>query len=423
MGTKRRRKRRKTKLNARVGWVFTIIAVLMFFVYNIISTLNAAVIKTGYVDIGRIVNAGEKKAVLIRKEQTISIPREGYVEYIVSDGERVRAGTHIAEMKSGYDIDDLQENLRLINYKLQQNTDASAQENINSIINKKNVELQALYADLQKRIFSGETEYLASLKEQIVLLNEQKRFLQESTEGTPLTKEELQKEKESLLAQINGSNYFIKTPMTGVVVAYSDGYEDTFTFENRNKITVSEIEKVKDKNLVDVKQKILAGHPIGKVVYNFHYYFACQVEKEDIKHIVSEQPVKIYVEDQEVTAYLEDFHKGNDGKFLGLFRVEDETFRFYEKRCHRIKVEYDDRQGLKIPKSAIFQNENKEEGVYVVDETGTASFRKLKEKLTEDNEYVVCRYSPRDLKKNDEVNLYDRIVLNPSSVKEGQKVR
>lgn len=67
MGTKRRRKRRKTKLNARVGWVFTIIAVLMFFVYNIISTLNAAVIKTGYVDVGRIVNAGEKKSCLDTK--------------------------------------------------------------------------------------------------------------------------------------------------------------------------------------------------------------------------------------------------------------------------------------------------------------------------------------------------------------------
>ncbi|MDO4793593.1 MAG: HlyD family efflux transporter periplasmic adaptor subunit [Filifactor alocis] len=420
---KRTKKRRKRRLRPRFGWRLALLAIIPFFVYNIFVSIRLISVRTEVVELGQILNAAEKKAVIIRDEEVISSPYEGFVEYIVSQGDRIRKGTDVAVIKSGYDTEDLHERLRLIDYKIQNYSGEDTSANIEAEINKKNLELQVLYADLQKRILAEEEEYLPSLKEEILKVNEEKKFLRETGRGGQKSLEELKNEKQMILSQLKGTSYRIKTPKSGVIVAYCDGYEGIFTFDNRNKLTVSEIEKVSDKNKVDLKKSVSKDDPIGKTVYNFKYYFACQVDKEDIEHIRSFQPVRIYVDSHELTGYLEDFHKGGDGKFLGLFCVEDETFRFYENRSYKIRVEYDNEKGLKIPRSALVKNSEGEEGVYVVDEAGTANFKKLSPILTQDDKYIVCRYRFGEEKQEEEIDLYDEIVVNPSGVYQGQRVK
>lgn len=410
-------------MRAQFGWRLAFLAVILFFIYNIFVWLRLISIRTEIVELGQVSNAAEKKAVIIRDETVITSPHEGFVEYIVNQGDRIRKGTDVALIKSGYDTEELHGRLRLIDYKIQNYSGEGNAENIDSEINKKNLELQVLYADLQKRILAEETEYLPSIKEEILKVNEEKKFLREMGREGKKSLEELKTEKETILSQLKGTSYRIKTPKSGVVLAYCDGYEEVFSFENRGKLTVSEIEKVSDRNKTDLKKSVSKGDPIGKTVYNFKYYFACQVDKEDIEHIHSLQPVRIYVNSEELTGYLEDFHKGGDGKFLGLFCVEDETFRFYENRSYKIRVEYDNEKGLKIPKSALVKNDEEEDGVYVVDEAGTANFRKLSPILTRDDKYVVCKYHFGGEKQGEEVNLYDEIVVNPSGVYQGQRVK
>ncbi len=420
---KRTKKRRRRRLRTQFGWRLAFLAVIPFFVYNIFVSIRLISVRTQIVELGQVLNAAEKKAVIIRDETVITSPYEGFVEYIINQGDRIRKGTDVAVIKSGYDTEELHGRLRLIDYKIQNYSGEDNTANIESEINKKNMELQVLYADLQKRILAEEEEYLPSLKEEILKINEEKKFLRETGRDGKKSLEELKLEKEGVLAQLKGTSYRIKTPKSGVVLAYCDGYEDVFTFENRNKLTVSEIEKVSDKNKTDLKKSVSKGDPIGKTVYNFKYYFACQVDKEDIQHIRSFQPVRIYVDSHELIGYLEDFHKGGDGKFLGLFCVEDETFRFYENRSYKIRVEYDNEKGLKIPRSALVKNDEGEEGVYIVDEAGTANFKKLSPVLTQDDKYIVCKYHFAGEKQEEEVNLYDEIVVNPSGVYQGQRVK
>ena len=301
---KRRNRRRKINFGAwnRVTWLLAGVSFVLFVLWNAWKGAVFASVEIGTIDVGQVISVADKKAVIIRKEQNILAPQEGYVDYIVPEGQRVCKGTNVAVMRSGYNIEDLQDNLRLIDYKLKEKQNVDVSKDLTMEINKRNLELQTLYADLQKRIFSGEEEYLESLKQEIISVNEQKKFLEDSVQGKNVTVEELKAQKQKLLSQINGNEYYIKAPMTGIVVAYSDGYEEKLTFENRNNLTVSEIHKIKDYDQVDLKKKILAKKPVGRVVYNFKYYFACQVDKEDIDHIVSEQPVTIYVDNQEITS-------------------------------------------------------------------------------------------------------------------------
>lgn len=416
-------KRRKRRLRSNFGWILASLSIAVFIVYNAVSVLNALSVKTETVQLGTVLNAAQKKAVIIRDETVISAPHEGYVEYLVSQGDRVRKGTDVAIVKSGYDRNELQEKLKLIDYKIRQYSGEESSVNIAEETNRRNMELQVLYADLQKRILAGEREYLHSLKEEVLRVNEEKKFLNEAKQKSKQSLDDLKTERKSLLQQMSGASYQVKAPAGGVVVAYHDGYEEKFHFKNRNSLTVSEVEKVKDQNTVDLKNRLDKGAPVGKVVYNFKYYFACQVDKEDIENIRSLHPVHIYIDNTVITGYLEDFHKGSDGKFLGLFCVEDEIFPFYEKRSYKIKVEYNQERGLKIAKSALVKNKQGEEGVYIIDETGTVLFKKLKSKLTEDASYIICHYDSRENRNNSEVNLYDEIVLNPSKVKEGQRLR
>ena len=75
------------------------------------------------------------------------------------------------------------EHLLLIDYKLKEKQNVDVSKDLTMEINKRNLELQTLYADLQKRIFSGEEEYLESLKQEIISVNEQKKFLEDSVQG------------------------------------------------------------------------------------------------------------------------------------------------------------------------------------------------------------------------------------------------
>ena len=204
---KRRNRRRKINFGAwnRATWLLAGVSFVLFVLWNAWKGAVFASVEIGTIDVGQVISVADKKAVIIRKEQNILAPQEGYVDYIVPEGQRVCKGTNVAVMRSGYNIEDLQDNLRLIDYKLKEKQNVDVSKDLTMEINKRNLELQTLYADLQKRIFSGEEEYLESLKQEIISVNEQKKFLEDSVQGKNVTVEELKAQKQKLLSQINGN--------------------------------------------------------------------------------------------------------------------------------------------------------------------------------------------------------------------------
>ncbi|MGL5439188.1 MAG: HlyD family efflux transporter periplasmic adaptor subunit [Filifactoraceae bacterium] len=399
--------------------IFAILGLMLYGVSNVARGLYAVSIGTEQIVLGTMVNAAEKNAVIVRSETPIYAASSGMVSYVHVDGEKVKENTVVAEVRGSEMTDSDRCRLRVIDAKIKelssnQNVAKTAEEEL-AIINQR---LDYLYKDIQGKVWSDDLTKMKAIKDEVILLNDKKRFIEESGSGAVRSIESLQEEKKTIINNLESSNSRVVAPITGLVVSYADGYESELSIENMKNLNVSDLTKYKDKSVVDLKGLVKSGDPIGKIVSNDKWYIICEVDKKDIQSIVAETQMNIYIEDMKIIAYLEDFQKGKDGKFIGFFRVDTDGFKFYEKRNFPVRLEYKYSEGILVPKHAITKNSAGRIGVFVIDEANVVRFKLIENIISEDEENYICRNEKTD----NGVSLYDKIISNPDRVKEGYKV-
>ena len=90
----KRRRRANTKFYIFIGAVAVVAAVILFFIFNM---------QTAEVETGTIPFETEVAAIVVRDEQVVSAQNYGKANYLVSEGERVEAGSPVMQAyKWGY---------------------------------------------------------------------------------------------------------------------------------------------------------------------------------------------------------------------------------------------------------------------------------------------------------------------------------
>lgn len=399
--------------------VVAILGLAIYGISNIARGFYSVSITTEQIVLGSMVNAAEKNIVIVRDEQPIYASSSGIVSYVYNEGEKARENATVAEVRGSEVADSYKYRLKIIDAKISEVMNnqvpvQSSQDELATI----NQRLDYLYAEVQNRLFTEDMSYVESIKDEIIMLNDKKRFIEENGSGVARSLEELESEKQEILENLKMSNSRVVAPITGLVVPYADGYESELSLDNMKNLTVTDLEKYKDKSVVNLKGAVNAGDPIGKMVKNDKWYIVCEVDKDDIQSIATESKMNIYIEDTKIAAYLENFEKGSDGKFIGFFRVETEGFKFYEKRNFPARLEYKYSEGILVPKHAITKNEAGRIGVFALDEANAAKFKLVENIISEDENNYICKNE----KSNTVVSLYDKIISDPNGIKEGQKV-
>ncbi|MGB5823128.1 MAG: HlyD family efflux transporter periplasmic adaptor subunit [Proteocatella sp.] len=420
---KKKNKKRKNRFDYnKLGIVTVVVCILVFVIYNVITMINVSSIKTIIVDIGEVSRTVQREMVIIKDEKVLYAPSDGYFELIYPEGERVKKGIAIAKTKNQSSNENYRYLIELIDSRIASLRNNSEQKSTEAELSKTNNRLDYLYREIQNRINTGDLEYIDILKKEIISLNNKKQYLVPLEDGHIKTVEELKVERSELENLLKSKNFLVYSNYIGVLTPYYDGYEDSLKIDKIRELSVSDIKKIKDRPPVDYSIPKIKGDALGRIVDNYKWYLACEITKEDIEYIQSEKPVYIYIEDKKIKAYLEDFYKGKDKKFVGYFRVEDENFKFYEKRKYMAGIEYQYLKGLKIPISALVEK-NQKMGVYVVDRTGTAIFKEIPKVESKNNEFFAIPYEATYKKDLTKVNLYDEIIINPKNVIEGRKVK
>lgn len=398
----------------------SVIIILAYFANNIITSINRQNIKTEIINFGNVETITEKDMVIVRNDKVMTSPSDAYYEIIYPEGERIKKGIAIAKTKTNGTFANYNYLIEILDTKIKnmnENNDSIVREEDVTKINNK---LEQLYKTVQNRIQNDEIDYVDKLKKELISINDEKQYFFFNEQR--LTKEELIAQKEKLISEKNSKNMIIYASQVGLISSYYDGLEEKFNIKNLKKLNVSDIKKVTEGSNIDYSQEIKKGKPVVVISENFRWYLICEILPNDIENIVSEKPIFIEIEDKRFRAYLEDFHKGADGKFLGYFRVEDEKFSFYEKRKVKAKIILQSSDGLAIPNSSIIEYEGKK-GVFVVERTGVAHFREIKNISAVDENFTGIEYSPSIEKNKNEVKLYDEVIINPNGIKEGQRVR
>lgn len=417
--TKKRRKRSRWNWNL-IFFTFFLFSVVLYFGESIYRSAQQKTIKTQMINFGKVESFTNKEMVIIRNDMVLEAPSDGYYELIYPEGERVKKGLPVAKSKNNDSNENYNYLIELLDNRIAALENNQVESTSESEINKINNRLEYLYRTAQSRIQSGEIEYVEKIKKEIVALNSKKKYYFPNEKTT--TKQDLKAERERLVQAKNNKNSIVYSSMVGLVSSYYDGHESEFSILNINNLTVSKLNKAQNAPSIDYSQVIKKGEPVAVVSENFKWYLACEVNEEDIEHIPSEKMIYIEIEDKRFTASLEDFYKGEDGKFVGYFRVEDERFAFFDKRKYDAKLIFQSSDGLAIPISAYTEYEG-QFGVFIVERTGVVRFEPIAELAAKNEKFVGLVYDSSNQKDGVGIGLYDEVVTNPKGMKAGDRIR
>lgn len=420
-----KRKKKKKSLRKKYKWDYILLTICfiigaIYYISSVIEASKREKIQTGTIDFGNVESYRDKSMVVIRNDKVLVAPSDGYYELIYPEGERVKKGLPVAKSKAYESAENYNYLIELIDNRISDLDDNGLEIESEAERNKINNRLEYLYRTAQSRIQNDEIEYVEKIKKEITALNDKKLYF--FPDEKTVSKEQLLEQKEQLLKEKNRKNSTVYSSTVGLVSSYYDGHESDLSILNIKNLTVTKLEKIKNVPGIDYSVQKKKGEPIAVISENFKWYLACEVEPEDIDHIASETPVYIEIEDKRFKAYLEDFYKGEDGKFVGYFRVEDNKFNYYEKRKFDARIIFQSSNGLAIPNQALIEYGGKQ-GVFIVDITGVAKFIEIEKFSAQNESFAGIDYDPSAQGQKNILKLYDEVILNPKGIEEGQRIK
>ena len=393
--------------------IVLLIILLMFF-YNIIKLIIHPT-DTFMIEKGSIYIEESNVGYIIRNE--VLLQGENYkngISQIKFEGERVAKGDHIFRYYSNNE-EKLVEKIAELDQKIQ----------------------EAL--EEQSGIFSGDIKLLdKQIEEKIKLtrntndlntINEYKKEINEymlkkakivgelSPSGSYLKK--LINQRSTYEQQLNSGSEYVNAIASGIVSYKVDGLENILTPDKFDNLSKEFLDKLKLKT----GQIIGSNNESAKIVNNFNCYIAVVLNSDEAQNAKLDSSVKLRLSNNnEINAKIEYIAKQDDNDIIIVFKIDEFVEELIDHRKISIDVIWSRSTGLKVPSSAIIEeNEIK----YVVrNRAGYTDKIKVKVLKQNENYSIIENYTTEELKNmgyeaqelysRKNITLYDEILLNPT---------
>ena len=328
---------------------------------------------------------------------------------IVIEGERAAKKQTIFRYY-GKNEKEFEEKIKAVNSKIE---NALKKENIIFSTDIKNLDEQ-IESKIQNLQNTNDVQRLTEYKKQIseMMLKKAEIAGENSKSGSYIKK--LIKERESLEEKLSKGSEYITAPKSGVVSYRVDGLEEVLKASNFENLSEEKLEKL------DVKTGKIVGtnNEQGKIINNFECYIATLLDSKEAIQAETGKNVQISLSNNtEITANIEYVKKQPSGKMLVVFKINTLTEELISFRKISFNITWWNINGIKIPNTAIYEDEN---GLkYVNKKTATGITKCLVKVLKTNEQYsIIGSYTDDDLKnlkieKNDykEINMYDTITI------------
>lgn len=200
----------------------------------------------------------------------------------------------------------------------------------------------------------------------------------------------------------------------------------SFSYDNFTKINVNQMQNLNSKilnstennfNYINKKEhRVKKGQVLLRIIDQNEVYI-CIFLKKDI--LEEGQSVKIVANEEEIDAIIQKIYKKQDGNLV-VIKIMEQNPIIYNTRVQEFGIIYKKIQGFKIPKESVVENNNSI-GVYVIDEENKIpQFVKIGKNYYKDEKYYYVDYNKN--KDENNLNLYDRILLYPNFINKNIKV-
>ncbi len=375
------------------------------------------------VEVNQTVNAS---AYIFRDETLIKVPERSVAVTLVSDSNRVYNGQRIANVYTDSDDAQLQDTITRVQRKIDvlEKSSIDAQY-MAADISKIDSDIMDTLNDIYKNASGGQMSGVVMSSELfLVKLNRRGHIINSESDYTS-EYSQLVAERDKLERQINALSTPVFAKSAGYFYSEVDGYETAFDFSAVDTMTLSDFE-----NIINSEQdESIQTDAIGKVVNDFVWYIACNMDASDLAGFETGNYYKIsFPENSDMQIKMElcrIIRETSTQNAVCVFRSNVIPADFSYKRSQKAGIIIDKCEGLAIPKQALRVVDGVN-GVYVL-VGDVVHFRQVKI-LTEKEEYYVVSDDSKDYVFEDEnvqseiqaISLYDNVIVSGKNLFEGK---
>ncbi len=405
------------------NFFFSLIAVCI--VIYIFQSLHGSV-ETIVAEKGELENIIKADGIIVKDEKIYNATLDGSVTYYFEDGSKVKQGQLIADLNT--DSNSLQINKQIFEIDAAINSKKNNTNNSTAVLTTQSL---ALYEnDIQASILNSELDNLYNIVTKVdsngVVAVNQGSYDQYDVNQLISMKKNLEK-------RISTNKVPYYSAQVALVTYKVDGLEDSYKIEDIYNLTPSSTLK-KEYTISDkfTKEAVSANESIFKIVRNFDYYIAATVDNEKATFFPENKFIKtrIHVDGQqhELWGFIKKINYGSEQSVLILY-FDDYFYKVFDKRYVDLELITDIYEGIKINASALTEKDGVN-GVYVQDASNIIKFFPV-EVIGKDESYVIVavgEFIEKDERRiiyiNDKkyftVKIFDKVILDPEVVYEGQ---
>lgn len=362
----------------------------------------------------------QAQAIVLRQETLVSSENGGTIQWLVKEGDKVKKSQKLATLK-------VDQSIKAVVNATDDGTMTVSKisEIIKVDLTKIDQEMMLIGAEINKAVDEENYKRVVELKKELDLKMERKKRLLDSQ---VLIKKGANSFKKSFLGAQNvvtGDSIDYFSADNGIVTFQTDGLESIVNLDNLYNVDY-EILLASGLNLKTLGQtQVSPGMPIMKLVDHSTWFVIALIEKEEIDSYEKNKTVGITINGKTFEGTVSDVFENNKKGAL-VVKMTENYENFFKERFLEVQVVRANYQGIKLKRSSILTI-NGIQGVYILGADQKAVFRTIKILGNQGDDVIVKGgyiqvNQGGELKRIKTVDVNNRVVINPSGVREGTKI-
>ena len=408
--------------NAAIYVVSAILSVLLicYILYHLLSGLNKELETTPAI-LATQNSSLVMEAYVVRDETLITASVEGGVNYLFRDGEKVSAGTVVANVYSGAGASEVSDRILEIDKKIEVLENSNLSENATitdtTVIDDK---IYTLFYVMRDKVQDGDLEYALHKKDELLTYLNKRLVITQTEKGYEQQIIALQEEKGNLIGQLINLAEQIKVAKSGYFYSMVDGYESVFGVK-----AFDDLDHNKFRNMVNSTPfDYSSSMTVGKIVNTNEWYIVSEVSKDLLNKFTEGDNYDVifpYNSDISVNMLLQKIVRDNgEDTVLLVFKTDNMPEGFEYLRKQDIKISEKSYTGYRVPVNSV-RVVNGKQGVYVLS-GNTVKFKEISILLEHDGYYLV-KEQPTYLDDElyyEKLALYDMIIVSGKNLYDGK---
>ncbi len=398
--------------NFFLSFVIVVIAIYVF--QNFKKSADFMVAENGILE-----DVIKAEGIIVKDEEVYSATLDGSVIYYYEEGTKIKEGQLIADINTSADAAEINEQIAGIQAaidNLENNEEQSASQ-VNFTAYQNEIQLSILNNDLQNMY-----NIVGQLNNSDVFYNDVYADYSAS---------QLKEMKNNLMKSVSTNKVPYYSDRAGYISYKTDGLEDVYKFENVMDMTPSSTIR-REYSFKDKKSSVQKDEGFYKIIRNFEYYITATVNNEKAKLFEENKYIKVRIlsdGDQHIVwGFIKKINYGSEESVLILY-FDDYFYKVYDKRYVNLELITAVYEGLKIQNEALIEVDGLK-GVYVKDASNIIKFFPV-EIIGSDEEYSIISLgdyigtNERNIvtindKRYPTIKIFDKVILQPDMVYEGQ---